>query len=57
MFAFEVEALDHAETLKETPARCEHYADLYGRCVDCGMTWKQRRAHPAVQDQTDGGQR
>lgn len=23
-------------------ANCQHYADLYGRCVDCGKTWKQR---------------
>lgn len=21
---------------------CKHYADLYGRCVDCGKTWAER---------------
>lgn len=23
-------------------ANCQHYADLYGRCMDCGETWRQR---------------
>lgn len=21
---------------------CKHYADLYGRCIECGKTWEQR---------------
>lgn len=21
---------------------CKHYADLYGRCMDCGKTWAER---------------
>lgn len=22
---------------------CQHYADLYGRCIDCGLSWAQRQ--------------
>ncbi len=37
-----------AAALRDHPgfrmSKCEHYADLYGRCMDCGMTWAQRAA-------------
>lgn len=26
----------------ERARECKHYADLYGRCMDCGKTWEQR---------------
>lgn len=32
------------------PAPCKHYADLYGRCVDCGKTWEQRKTESEVQE-------
>ena len=27
-------------------SECKHYADLYGRCVDCGKTGEQRAQEP-----------
>lgn len=24
--------------------KCTHYADLYGRCIDCGKSWAERAA-------------
>ncbi len=26
---------------------CAHYEDRYGRCIDCGKTWEQRKAESA----------
>ena len=34
---------------------CTHYADLYGRCIDCGKTWEQRATEATANgDETDG---
>ena len=27
------------------PQRCNHADSLYGRCMDCGMPWKQQAAN------------
>ncbi len=31
----------------ERRGECKHYADLYGRCMDCGMTWAERAPRSA----------
>ena len=35
-------------------SECTHYADLYGRCIDCGKTWEQRAAETTANgDETE----
>src|SRR5690554_2455074 len=28
--------------MTDAQRRCGHYADMWGRCMDCGATWAQR---------------
>lgn len=38
-------AVDTVRAIDAARSRCRHQDSLYGRCVDCGMTWAEQAAH------------